>query len=131
MTGSAFTAMDVVVACFSVEKGGGLEEGGLEIDPDRRDADFVLGVFFVFCLAPFLEAPFSRFFSFLGAFWIPRVVIFGAFTQRNCIIRKNGHPRFLHTFIAFWLDFQGLGPPGWLQKREKTAPRKSCFLECF
>ena len=29
MTGSAFKAMDVVVACVSVEKGGGLEEGGL------------------------------------------------------------------------------------------------------
>ena len=39
MTGSAFKAMDVVVACVSVKKGGGLEEGGLEIDPDRREAD--------------------------------------------------------------------------------------------
>ena len=28
MTGSAFEALDVVVACVSVEKGGGLEEGG-------------------------------------------------------------------------------------------------------
>jgi hypothetical protein len=28
MTGSAFKAMDVVVACLSYEKGGGLEEGG-------------------------------------------------------------------------------------------------------
>ena len=27
MTGSAFTAMDIVVACFSVEMGGGLEGG--------------------------------------------------------------------------------------------------------
>ncbi len=39
MTGSAFEAMDVVVACLSYEKGGGLEEGGLEIGPDRRPAD--------------------------------------------------------------------------------------------
>ena len=40
MTGSAFKAMDVVVACLSYEKGGGLEEGGLQIRPRRRAADF-------------------------------------------------------------------------------------------
>ena len=49
MTGSAFKAMDVVVACLSSEKGGGLEEGGLEIRPGGRAADDglrVLGFFF-------------------------------------------------------------------------------------
>ena len=40
MTGSAFKAMDVVVGCLSYEKGGGLEEGGLEIRPHRRAANF-------------------------------------------------------------------------------------------
>ena len=39
MTGSAFKAMDVVVACLSYEKGGGLEERGLNIRPDGRAAD--------------------------------------------------------------------------------------------
>ena len=39
MTGSAFKAMDVVVACLSSEKGGGLEEGGLQIGPRGRPAD--------------------------------------------------------------------------------------------
>ena len=39
MTGSAFKAMDVVVACLSYEKGGGLDEGGLNIRPQRREAD--------------------------------------------------------------------------------------------
>ena len=39
MTGSAFKAMDVVVACLSYEMGGGLEEGGLNIGPHRRPAD--------------------------------------------------------------------------------------------
>ena len=39
MTGSAFKAMDVVVGCLSYEKGGGLEEGGLQIRPERRPAD--------------------------------------------------------------------------------------------
>ena len=38
-------------------------------------------------------------------------------------------PSFLHTFIAFWLDFQGLGLPGGFKKQEKTAPGKSCFWE--
>ena len=36
MTGSAFKAMDVVVACLSYEKGGGLEEGGLKIGPNPK-----------------------------------------------------------------------------------------------
>ena len=36
--------MDVVVACVSVEKGGGLEEGGQIIHPGGREADFVLMV---------------------------------------------------------------------------------------
>ena len=40
MTGSAFKAMDVVVACLSYEMGGGLEEGGLNIRPDGRAADY-------------------------------------------------------------------------------------------
>jgi hypothetical protein len=38
MTGSA-SAMDVVVQ-IKKKKGGGLEEGGHIIDPDRREADF-------------------------------------------------------------------------------------------
>ena len=41
MTGSAFEAMDVVVGSLSYEMGGGLEEGGLEIRPQRRPADFL------------------------------------------------------------------------------------------
>ena len=37
-------------------------------------------------------------------------------------------PSFLHTFTAFWLDFEGLGPPGGFKKQEKTTPGKSCFF---
>ena len=41
MTGSAFKAMDVVVACVSYEMGGGLEEGGLPKNVlQKRPADF-------------------------------------------------------------------------------------------
>ena len=39
MTGSAFQALDVVVACWRKQKGGGLEEGGLQVLPERRPAD--------------------------------------------------------------------------------------------
>jgi hypothetical protein len=39
MTGSAFEAMDVGVGSWSQELGGGLEEGGLEIGPQRRPSD--------------------------------------------------------------------------------------------
>ena len=40
-TGSAFKAMDVVVACLSYEMGGGLEEGGLPKNVlQKRPADF-------------------------------------------------------------------------------------------
>jgi hypothetical protein len=42
MTGSAFKAMDVVVACLSYEKGGGLEEGGLQIGPGPEAGGFSL-----------------------------------------------------------------------------------------
>ena len=34
----------------------------------------------------------------------------------------------MHTLIAFWLDFQGLGPPGEGKKREKTASKLSSFF---
>ena len=39
MTGSAFQVMDVVVAIWRKQKGGGLEEGGLNAGPERRPAD--------------------------------------------------------------------------------------------
>ena len=39
MTGSAVKAMDVVVGSLSYEKGGGLEQGGLNIGPQGRPAD--------------------------------------------------------------------------------------------
>ena len=43
---------------------------------------------------------------------------------------EKGGPLFLHTLTAFWLDFEGLGPPGGLKKQEKTAPKKSEFFRC-
>ena len=43
---------------------------------------------------------------------------------------EKGEPLFLHTLTAFWLDFEGLGPPGGLKKQEKTASKKSQFFRC-
>ena len=39
MTGSALAALDVVCPCESLNKGGGLGEGGRGIAPERRLAD--------------------------------------------------------------------------------------------
>ena len=44
------------------------ERKGRGIEPGGSLADFCFSVFFVFFSAPFLEAPFSVFFQFLGAF---------------------------------------------------------------
>ena len=58
-------------------------------------------------------------------FWevlrVPREVIFGTFLDKIEVFGEKVGPSFLHTLTAFWLDFQGPGPPGRLKKREKTA----------
>ena len=40
----------------------------------------------------------------------------------------NGDPPFLHTLTAFWLDFQGLGPPRIPKIRTKGLLEKHPFL---
>ena len=40
MTGSALQRWTLQWRVFSVAKGRGLEEGGLQVEPDGRDADF-------------------------------------------------------------------------------------------
>ena len=50
------------------------------------------------------------------------------FCKTNGFFMKKVPPSFLHTLTAFWLDFEGLGPPGGFKKQEKTAPGKSCFF---
>ena len=68
------------------------------------------------------------FIKFLGAFGGPRGVILGTICKNKCYLREKVAPSFLHTIIAFWLDVEGLGPPGEFKKREKTTPGKSCFF---
>ena len=51
----------------------------------------------------------------------------------GCLLKKRFFhgkvaPSFSHTITAFWLDFEGLGRPGKLKNREKTAPGRSCFF---
>ena len=55
-------------------------------------------------------------------------VFFGHFWLKKRFFYEKVAPSFLHTFPAFWLDFEGLGPPGGSKKQEKTAPGKSCFF---
>ena len=73
-----------------------------------------------------------RFLFFLW-FWevlrVPREVIFGTFLDKIEVFGEKVGPSFLHTFTAFWLDFQGPGPPGESKKREKTASENQSFFE--
>ena len=57
--------------------------------------------------------------------------MFNTFVAKTIFFMKKWGPRFLHTFIAFWLDFQGLGLPGSLKKKEKTACGNDHFLKCL
>ena len=59
---------------------------------------------------------------------VPQEVIFGHFfVKKKRFFHKKVAPSFLHTFMAFLLDFEGLGPSGDFKKQEQTAPGKSCF----
>ena len=66
-------------------------------------------------------------------FWevlrVPREVIFGTFLDKIEVFGEKVGPSFLHTLTAFWLDFQGPGPPGESKKREKTASENRPFFE--
>ena len=35
----------------------------------------------------------------------------------------------MHTITAFWLDFEGLGLPGGLEKQEKQLPKNHSFSD--
>ena len=96
-----------------------------KIGPDRRAGGFIVWCFFRFFLASFLRALFCCGFLCLGVSGVPRGTIFGTFYEKNTVSGEKGGPLFLHTLTAFWLDFEGLGPPGGLKKQEKTASKKS------
>ena len=128
MTGSAFTAMTVVVACFSVEVGG-LEDGGLEIHPDGRHADS----FFMSFQCRFSGRFSSHVFIWLhmtssgdvsqaslcSLFGVLRGIMLAPFLIILQCFHEKGEPSFLYTITTFWLDFQGLGPPQTAKKQKK------------
>ena len=60
---------------------------------------------------------------------VPRGVIFGTFFDKIKVFAEKVGPSFLQTLTAFWLDFQGPGPPGETKKREKTASESRSFFE--
>ena len=78
---------------------------------------------------------FLVFWCFYDVFGVPRGVIFSTFVAKNQFVCEKVGPSFLHTITAFWLDFQGLGPPGGFKKREKTTSKNDHFFEvdknCF
>ena len=90
------------------------------------------GSFCVFVLSVFFSSvsggSFFSFFEFSVGFGGPKGGHFWTFIEKKRIFHEKVAPSFLHTFTAFWLDFEGVGPPGVLKKREKTAPGKSCFF---
>ncbi len=54
--------------------------------------------------------------------------MFGTFVAKNPFFCKKAGPAFLHTIIMFWLDFQGVGPPGGFKKREKRVSECDPFF---
>ena len=73
--GKRFQSDGRCILILSEAKGGGLEEGGLEIGRARRLADYSWVCFSVFFSCRFPGDPFSLFSSFLSAFGGPSGVI--------------------------------------------------------
>ena len=74
---------------------------------------------FVFFSAALMEPPFSAFFMFLGSFEGPRRDHCWTFFGKKRFFHENVAPSFSHTFKAFWLDFEGLGPPGGFNEKKQ------------
>ena len=85
---------------------------------------FVLNVFF----SSVSGGSFFSFFEFSVGFGGPKGGHFLTFFVKKRFFHEKVPPSFLHTLTAFWLDFEGLGPPGGFKKQEKTTPGKSCFF---
>ena len=68
------------------------------------------------------------FFSFPSVLGSPEGVCFSVFLELLPFSCGNGDLPFLHTLTAFWLDFQGLGPPRIPQTRKKMLLEKQPFL---
>ena len=81
-------------------------------------------VFSVCFFRLFWKSLFLVFFWFREVLRVPRDVILATFLDKITFFGVKLGPLFLDTLTAFWLDFQGPGPPGESKKREKTASEK-------
>ena len=91
--------------------------------PETVFSDFRLlfDVIFGALFGRFWKGLFLVFLWFREVLRVPREVILAIFLDKIQIFCEKLGPSFLHTLTAFWLDFQGPGPPGERKKREKTA----------
>ena len=79
-------------------------------------------MFFSVCFSGrFWKDLFIVFLWFREVLRVPREVILATSLDKIKFFGEKLGPSFLHTLTAFWLDFQGPGPPGECKKREKTA----------
>ena len=58
---------------------------------------------------------------FLVLFGVVLGVILVPFCEKLRFFWERGDLRFLHTLIAFWLDFEGSGRPETMLKQEKRS----------
>ena len=108
--------------------GRGLGEGSRDILSERGSADFFLHVFRCLFLSAFSEGRQNEIFQFSFVFGSLEGSFFSAFLALLPFSCENGDPSFLHTLTAFWLDFQGLGPPRMLKTRKTWLLEKPRFL---
>ena len=76
----------------------------------------------------FSESRQNDIFQFSFVFGSLEGSLFSAFFVLVPFSCENGDPSFLHTLTAFWLDFQGLGPPRMLKMSKKGLLEKHRFL---
>ena len=101
--------------------GGSLRGGGCRAAPDTKLADLFSMFFRCVFSGRFWKGLLLVFLWFREVLRVPREVILATFLDKIRFFGEKLGPSFLHTLTAFWLDFQGPGPPGESKKREKTA----------
>ena len=112
-----------------IKKGGGLGEEGRGIGPDRGAGGFIFNVFSVLFLGLVPDGVFHVFFSFYELLGSQEEAKSRHFLRKDTVFCEKVAPSFLLTIIAFWLDFEGLGPPGGLKNQKKQLPKNQRFFD--
>jgi hypothetical protein len=63
-------------------------------------------------------------------FGVPGGVSFGGIFEKCAFFQQTVVPSILNDSTAFWLDFEGPGLLGGLEKQEKTASKKILIFRC-